>query len=537
MNNNATSAVNDSMDVVAYYESLILDAVAQADAPLHEALVRSSVYRTINDSYERALAQLVIDGELLYANGEYSLAPDAANEVAEPAGEPVAADVIELEAVKSESAEGENTGDEDVDGAVVDDENVVSEEAAPEAVECDAEESEATEPETVERTVAEPEADEADIVEPNAVECDAAEPGAVEVAAEEPVTVEPATLEATAGDATEAEAVGPVAEEPEAVESVSPEDTAPMACGPISLRADSTLVQLKVNGRSWPIPVAVGVSYDKKPADGLSLMGYELPEESLTTAEQPAEQQEPVRMKQRESVKSGRPELTLSSEPQQLTISFSESIETAKVVAEPEPANELEQPALALESEPESIKETVTVGDPEAEIAPISESEPESEPEPGAMAASKFEPSEGAVKKLERPKYLSGWDARAVCLIPRPRLLSSTSKRFIMCFASCASWARLRTRPCALLSKSSSLPMLCRYLRSIARRRQSSAGFRAMRSWRLTSMVICAALGVITVHLPTSKDRLVKHSARCIRVMARRFRCGTFRLLRQFSVN
>lgn len=410
MNNNATSAVNDSMDVVAYYESLILDAVAQADAPLHEALVRSSVYRTINDSYERALAQLVIDGELLYANGEYSLAPDAANEVAEPAGEPVAADVIELEAVKSESAEGENTGDEDVDGAVVDDENVESEEAAPEAVECDAEESEAKEPETVERAVAEPEADEADIVEPNAVECDAAEPGAVEVAAEEPVTVEPATLEATAGDATEAEAVGPVAEEPEVVESVSPEDTAPMACGPISLRADSTLVQLKVNGRSWPIPVAVGVSYDKKPADGLSLMGYELPEESLATAEQPAEQQEPVRMKQRESVKSGRPELTLSSEPQQLTISFSESIETAKVVAEPEPANELEQPALALESEPESIKETVTVGDPEAEIAPISESEPESEPEPGAMAASKFEPSEGAVKKLERPKYLSGWD-------------------------------------------------------------------------------------------------------------------------------
>lgn len=50
MNKNATSAANDSMDVVAYYESLILNAVAQADAPLHEALVRSSVYRTINDS-------------------------------------------------------------------------------------------------------------------------------------------------------------------------------------------------------------------------------------------------------------------------------------------------------------------------------------------------------------------------------------------------------------------------------------------------------------------------------------------------------
>ena len=56
MNANATSATNDSMNVDAYYESLIMDAVAQADAPLHEALVRSNVYRSINDSYERALA-------------------------------------------------------------------------------------------------------------------------------------------------------------------------------------------------------------------------------------------------------------------------------------------------------------------------------------------------------------------------------------------------------------------------------------------------------------------------------------------------
>ena len=193
MDNNAVSATNISMDVNAYYESLILDAVAQADAPLHEALVRSSVYRTINDSYERALAQLVINGELLYANGEYSMAPGAAKEVAELAEEPVAADAIELEAVKSEGAEGENTGDEDVDGTVVDDENVESEEAAPEAVECDAEEPEAAEPETLERA-ATPWADDADIVEPDAVE------------------------------------------------SVTPEDPAPMAFGPISLRADSTLV-------------------------------------------------------------------------------------------------------------------------------------------------------------------------------------------------------------------------------------------------------------------------------------------------------
>ena len=351
MDNNAVSTTNISMDVDAYYESLILDAVAQADAPLHEALVRSSVYRTINDSYERALAQLVIGGELLYANGEYSMAPGAAKEVAELAGEPVAADAIELEAVKSEGAEGENTGDEDVDGTVVDDENVESEEAAPEAVECDAEEPEAAEPETLERA-ATPWADDADIVEPDAVE------------------------------------------------SVTPEDPAPMAFGPISLRADSTLVQLKVNGRSWPIPVAVGVSYDKKPADGLSLMGYESPTEPAEVA---VERQEPVQVEQQEPVQPECPRLTLSSEPQQLVISFSDSLEA-------EAATELEQPALVLESELESIKETVTVADPEAEIAPISESEPELELEPGVMAASKFEPSEDAVKKLERPKYLSGWD-------------------------------------------------------------------------------------------------------------------------------
>lgn len=345
MDKNATSATGDFVNVDAYYESLILNAVAQADAPLHEALVRSNVYRSINDSYERALARLVIDGELLYANGEYSMAPDAANEVAEPAEEPVAADAIGLEAVKSEGAEGENTGDEDVDGAVVDDENVESEENAPEAVECDVEESEAAEPESAERAVAEPEAD----------ECDTAEPEAVEVAAEEPVTAEP-----TAGDATEAEAVEPVAEEAEAVESVSPEDPAPMACGPISLRADSTLEQLKVNERSWPIPVVVGVSYDKKPADGLSLMGYELPAESAEVA---VERQEPAQVEQQEPVQPERSELTLSSEPQQLVISFSDGLEVAKAVAEPEP-----------------------------------------EPEPEA------EPVEAAVNKLERPRYLSGWD-------------------------------------------------------------------------------------------------------------------------------
>ena len=352
MDNNAVSATNISMDVNAYYESLILDAVAQADAPLHEALVRSSVYRTINDSYERALAQLVIGGELLYANGEYSMASGAAKEVAEPAGEPVAADALGLEAVKSEGAEGENTGDEDVDGTVVDDENVESEEAAPEAVECDAEESAAAEPETFERAAAAPWADEADIAEA------------------------------------------------EAVESVTPEDPAPMAFGPISLRADSTLVQLKVNGRSWPIPVAVGVSYDKKPADGLSLMGYESPTEPAEVAD---EQQEPAQVEQQEPVQPECPRLTLSSEPQQLVISFSDGLEA-------EAATELEQPALVLESELEPIKETVTVADPEAEIAPISESEPEIELEPCVMAASKFEPSEDAVKKLERPKYLSGWD-------------------------------------------------------------------------------------------------------------------------------
>lgn len=321
MNNNGTSATNDSMNIDAYFESLILDAVGQSDAPLHEALVRSSVYRTINESYERALAQLVIDGELLYANGEYGLAPDAAKP-------------------------------------------------------------------------AEPEA-----VEPDAVECDAAEPEAVEVAAEEPVTAEPTTLEATAGDATEAEAVEPAAEEPEAVESVTPEDPAPMACGPISLRADSTLVQLKVNGRSWPIPVAVGVSYDKKPADGLSLMGYELPAESAGVAD---EQQEPARVEQQEPVQPERPELPLSSEPQQLAISFSDNIEAAKAAAEPESASGPVQSGLALEPKLERANGRMPVEGPAPVEVPVSEPEPEPEPE--------AEPVEASVSKLERPKYLSCWD-------------------------------------------------------------------------------------------------------------------------------
>ena len=132
------------MNIDAYFESLILDAVGQTDAPLHEALVRSSVYRTINESYERASSTSYTWGTL-YANGEYSLAPDAAKP-AEP------------EAVE------------------------------PDAVECDVEEPEATETGALERAAAAPWADEADIAELDAVECDAAEPEAVEVAAEEPVT-------------------------------------------------------------------------------------------------------------------------------------------------------------------------------------------------------------------------------------------------------------------------------------------------------------------------------------------------------------
>lgn len=341
MNNNDASATNDSMNIDAYFESLILDAVEQTDAPLHEALVRSNVYRTINESYERALAQLVISGKLLYANGEYSMAPVKVEEAAEPA-EPNTAecDTEEPEAVE------------------------------PETVECDAEEPEAVELEAAEGAAAEPEADEADIAEPVVVEVEAAEPEAVEVATEEPdvvepVAVEPDTLELAAAattkpEAAEPEAVGPeagksVAEaakpevaEPEAVEPAAPEAPVPTAFGPISLRADSTLVQLKVNENSWPTPVAVGVSYDKKPDDGLSLMGYELPAEPVAVA---AEQQEPVQPE--------RPELTLSSEPQQLAISFSDGIEAAKAVAEPEVAleskSEPEQPALELESPEDNV--------------------------------------------------------------------------------------------------------------------------------------------------------------------------------------
>lgn len=379
MNKNATSAANDSMDVVAYYESLILDAVAQADAPLHEALVRSSVYRTINDSYERALAQLVIHGELLCANGEYSLAPDAAAEAGPVSSDFAEPNAVELEAVDSEdvddaAVDGEAGEPEAIDNAIVDDEDTESEEAVLEAAEGDTLEAAEDTGELEDSEHVQPEADE--VAEIESVDVDVPEP-----------------MDA----------------QPEFAEPAAPEPPAPMACGPISLRADSTLVQLKVNERSWPIPVAVGVSYDKKPADGLSLMGYEPAAETVAVAGP----QEPVQAEQGESIQPGRPELTLSSEPQQLTISFLDGLE-AEVAAESEPeaetSAELEQPTLVFESEPESIKETVTGEDPEAESVPISESEPEPEPESGAMAASKFEPSEAAINKLERPKYLSGWD-------------------------------------------------------------------------------------------------------------------------------
>lgn len=296
------------MNVDAYYESLILDAVAQTDAPLHEALVRSNVYRSINDSYERALAQLVIDGKLLYANGEYALAPEKV-----------------VDAVES-----------------VED-TVESEDAAPESVAAD-------EPEAAEDLAAEPE------------------------------------TEAAAPD---------------------PEASVIKASGSISLHADTTLGSLKANCRSWPAPVAVavGVSYDKKPADGLALMGYELPAESAMDT---VELHESVQAEQQEPEQPGRPELTLSSEPQQLTIALSDGIETAEesnraeegVIENGPVVDEPKQLALALESEPElepaEIIESVTVEEP----APAEEPETHAEPEPSTHSAN----------KLQCPVYLSGWD-------------------------------------------------------------------------------------------------------------------------------
>lgn len=326
MNASATSATNDSMNVDAYYESLILDAVAQADAPLHGALVRSNVYRSINDSYERALAQLVIAGKLSYANGEYTMAPKVAKDVVEPVE-----DAVEPEDAAPEPATGE-------------------------------------EPKAVEDTAVEPE---------------------TEVVELEPVDVEPVEPEP----------------EPEAADPAAPEASAEKVPGPISLHADTTLGSLKANGRSWPAPVAVtiGVSYDKKPADGLSLMGYEPPTEPATET---VERRELAQVEQQESTQPVRPELMLTFEPQQLAISFSDSIETVKTVAEPASAAEPEQPALALESETESTKETEAVEDSKFEAAPISEPVPESE----AAAAPEIEPSADVAKQLERPKYLSGWD-------------------------------------------------------------------------------------------------------------------------------
>lgn len=356
-----------------------MNTVAEADAPLHEALVRSNVYRTINEAYERALAQLVIDGEILYANGEYRMAPDVAVEAVEPVGEPEAADTIESEVIEDENNEPKTAESEDVEDETVEDE--VDE---PEAVEPDVDEPKDAEPEVVE------------IEGVDSVEIEDAESQDAEVMADGDVAIDDEAAEPEVSESADAEVV--------AVEPVAPEAPAAKAIGPISLRADSTLEQLKVNGRSWPIPVAVGVSYDKKPADGLSLMGYELPATSVTTAEQPIEQQEPVQ--------PARLELTLSSEPQQLAISFLEGIDADSSVAvaeatdepESETAVEPEQPTLTFESEPVSDEEAVTVEGTRVEVASASE------PEPEVMAMPKLEPSDDAIKKLERPKYLSGWD-------------------------------------------------------------------------------------------------------------------------------
>ena len=471
MNNNGTSATNDSMNIDAYFESLILDAVGQTDAPLHEALVRSSVYRTINESYERALAQLVIHGELLYANGEYSLAPDAAKP-AEP------------EAVE------------------------------PDAVECDVEEPEATETGALERAAAAPWADEADIAELDAVECDAAEPEAVEVAAEEPVTAEPTTLEATAGDATEAEAVEPAAEEPEAVESVTPEDPAPMAFGPISLRADSTLAQLKVNERSWPIPVAVGVSYDKKPADGLSLMGYELPAESAGVAD---EQQEPARVEQQEPVQPERPELPLSSEPQQLAISFSDNIEAAKAAAEPESASGPVQSGLALEPKLERANGRMPVEGPAFVEVPVSEPEPEPE--------SEAEPVEAAVNKLECPRYLSGWDDPR-CVFDSETQVAFLDRQNIKDVFSLVRELGKAEDPDVRAAFETQLRVYALPLsRSTARRRRSSASSRVTKSWHLTSLAICAVSGLNAVRIRMLRVQKPNCSVLFIQVMASLSRC------------
>ena len=235
-------------------------------------------------------------------------------EVAEAAGEPVAVVAFEPEVVGDEAVEPD---------------------AEPEDAEI-----EAAETETAEDTVVDDESVEAEDVAPEAVE-----PEVIEVADE---SVDSEHVQSEADEVAEIESVDvdvpePMGAQPEAAGPVTAEAPAPAseARGPISLRADSTLEQLRTNENSWPIPVAVGVSYDKKPADGLSLMGYELPAGSVE-----AEQQEPVQHE--------RPELTLSSEPQQLAISFSDGIEAAKAVAEPEAApeskSEPEQPALELES-------------------------------------------------------------------------------------------------------------------------------------------------------------------------------------------
>ena len=390
MYNNDTSATNDSIYVGAYFESLIMNAVAQADAPLHEALVRSNVYRTINEAYERALAQLVIDGELLYANGEYRMAPDVAVEAVEPVREPEAADTVKPEAVESEVIEDEDIEPKTAESEDVEGETVEDEDDGLEAVESEAVEDEGDEPEV------------AEIKDVDSAEIENAEFQDDEVMADGDVAID--------DDSAELEVLGSASAEVVVVEPVAPETPAAKAVGPISLRADSTLEQLKVNERSWPIPVAVGVSYDKKPADGLALMGYEPPAEPV--AAEPVAAEPAAATEQQESVQPARPELTLSSEPQQLAISFSDGLEVEQAVAEPEAAAEPEpevaaepeQPALAFESEPVSVEELAPEPEADAEAAPTPESKPDDAP------AAEFNPFSLPVNKPERPDCLSGWD-------------------------------------------------------------------------------------------------------------------------------
>ena len=264
MDNVAASADDTIFCEKAYYETLIMDVVAQSATPLPEHMVRMHVYRSINEAYERALAQLVTKGKLSYSDGLYHL--------------------------------------------------VHGKEGAPQAV-------------------------------------------------------------------------------------------APVEAGRMALRADTTIDSLKSCAYGSLFPVVAAISFDSKPDDGLTLMGYHAPTAAVEemfpekmTVEQglgDADDIEPVEVGEMAPA-SEEPNSESAVDIAATTDLNSEPVEDtpAPKAADPEPVASVKEPeAAGLES---------------AGSKPAEDVEQANDTQPAAVAV--LEPSAVAARRLVRPQYLSGWD-------------------------------------------------------------------------------------------------------------------------------